>query len=297
MRFATCIVMALLCVACDEGATARGLMPWQPSIAHAAVTPEAVAPPAAPPACKPVGELDVLFIGNSYVILNDTPGVLAKMAEDAGVRMHVERSAMGGKAFDFHVKRAKTRTALAARPWDVVVLQSHSLDPLRNAKSFAADGTTLIERVRAIGAEPMLFETWPRKVGHNLYNYMDETGGSPDAMLEAVASAYATLGDATGTAVLPVGHAWATMVANHPAHDPYADDGAHPGSVGAYLSAAVLFTVLTERDPQGVVQPHDVSPEAAAAALRVAADTVKPPCTWAVTSKAEALGREGGAGG
>ena len=293
-------MLILLCVSCDERAVVRAPTTREAVEAvPAAAVPEPVAPPAVPalPACKPVGELDVLFIGNSYVILNDTPGVLAKMADDAGIRMHVERSAMGGKAFDFHVKRAKTRAALASRDWDVVILQSHSLDPLRNAKSFAADGTTLIERVREAGAEPLLFETWPRKVGHNLYNYMKETGGSPDAMLDAVAQAYHSLGASTDTVVVPVGHAWSTMIAEHSEHDPYADDGAHPGSVGAYLSAAVIFTLLTERDPQGVVQPHEVSPAAAAAALRVAADTIHPPCTWAPNSQAESRGRERSAGG
>lgn len=57
MRFATCIVLALLCVAYDGGATAGALMPWQLSIAHAAVGPERVVPVAAPRTCAPADEL------------------------------------------------------------------------------------------------------------------------------------------------------------------------------------------------------------------------------------------------
>lgn len=225
--------------------------------------------------------LQVLFVGNSYVIQSDTPGFLQAMSEDAGVGFHVERLARGGKDFAYHLGRRRTEQVLDERAWDVVFLQSHSLDPLRNPDGFASAGKALIDAVRAHDAQPWLFETWPRRVGHNLYNYMDEVGKTPREMLARVSERYAALGKDAGVPVAKVGTAWMRLVETHPEVRPYLKDGAHPAEAGAYLSAAVVFTYLTERDPRGVLEPHgSVDAPTAAALLEVAAEVVKPPCRW-----------------
>ncbi len=231
--------------------------------------------------CSPVEKLDVLFIGNSYVIQSDTPGLLQAMADDAGTSFHVERLATGGKDFEYHLERDKTRKVLASRDWDVVILQSHSLDSLRDPEGFAKAGAALVEMVREVDAEPLLFETWPRRAGHNLYNYMEEIGKTPAEMLKRVSARYAALGEETGAPVIPVGHAWKQLQDEHPEIRPYLDDGAHPAEAGAYLSAAVIFAELTERDPRGVLQPHGaVDAETAGVLHDVVVDVVEPPCAW-----------------
>jgi|GEM_PF-1858770 len=231
--------------------------------------------------CAPVEPLDVLFIGNSYVIQSDTPGLLQSMADDAGVDFHVERLAMGGKDFAFHLDRSKTKTVLGEQHWDVVILQSHSLDPLRNPDGFAEAGEALVDAVRAVGAQPWLFETWARRKGHNLYNYMTEVGKTPDEMQGRVTARYEALGEETGVPVAKVGTAWLKLAHEHPEVQPFLKDGAHPAEAGAYLSAAVLFSYLTERDPRGVVLPHGAVDASTAGVLaEVAAEVVEPPCTW-----------------
>ncbi len=232
--------------------------------------------------CAPVEPLDVLFIGNSYVIQSDTPGLLDAMAEDAGLEFHVERLASPGKNFEFHVGRSETRAKLEERSWDVALLQSHSLDPLRNPEGFAAAGTELVEAVRASSAQPWLFETWARREGHNLYGYMEPTvGATPAEMQSRVTARYEALGEATGVPVAKIGTAWLQLVQQHPEIRPHLEDGAHPAEAGAYLSAAVVFTHLTERDPRGVLQPHGaVDAEVAKVLQQIAADVVDPPCTW-----------------
>lgn len=283
--YATLATLALCgCVAREPP---PGIAAWSPALPllaepAAAVEPEkrAVADPE-PLACAPVEPLDVLFIGNSYVIQSDTPALLEAMAEDAGVVFHVERLAKGGKDFVYHLGRSQTTKKLAEREWDVVLLQSHSLDPLRTPDVFAKAGASLIEAVRASGAEPMLFETWPRRAGHNLYNYMEEVGKTPAEMLERVASEYAELGKQTGVRVAKVGTAWARLRREHPEVQPYLKDGAHPAEAGAYLNAAVLFSLLTERDPRPVLKPHGAVDAAEVAAIgAVATAVVEPPCVW-----------------
>ncbi len=269
---------ALGLVSCLGPEPTAQLTVWAPSgeeLAHAAPEP----PPQ--PSCAAVEPLDVLFFGNSYVIQSDTPGLLQAMADDAGVEFHVERLAQGGKNFEYHLGRKQTRKVLAQREWDVVFLQSHSLDPLRNADGFATAGGKLIEAVREVGAQPWLFETWARREGHNLYNYMDEVGKTPDEMQKRVTARYEALADEADVPLAKVGTAWRHLTVDHPEVKPYLKDGAHPAEAGAYLSAAVVFTYLTERDPRGVLAPHGAVDEKTASVLQgIAAEVVAPPCEW-----------------
>lgn len=248
-----------------------------PKLAEAA-SPE---PEPLPAACEPLSKLDVLFVGNSYMLLGDTPGYFAEMGKAVGLPMHVDRAAVGGKNFDFHVERRKTHDAISSRSWDVVVLQSHSLDPLRNLEGFKRSGAALIEEVQAQGAQAYLFETWARREGHNLYNYFKPTGGSPAAMLAAVSAEYKELGQAMNAEVVPVGTAWAELLRTSPELKPHLKDGAHPSELGAYLSAAVVFAALTQRAAGGRIGAlREVDAKTAVQLHAVAAKVVEPPCTW-----------------
>jgi uncharacterized protein YuzB (UPF0349 family) len=271
------VLLALGSISCLGPEPTAQLTVWAPSGEELAQA----APQPAEPACAAVEPLDVLFIGNSYVIQSDTPGLLQAMAEDAGVEFNVERLAQGGKNFEYHLERSRTHDVLEKGDWDVVFLQSHSLDPLRNTDGFAEAGEALIEEVREAGAEPWLFETWARREGHNLYNYMDEVGETPAEMQKRVTAQYEALADETNVPVAKVGTAWLELKQEHPEVKPYLKDGAHPAEAGAYLSAAVVFTHLTERDPRGVLQPHGAVDERTAGILQdIAAEVVSPPCQW-----------------
>ena len=276
-------LLAYFAPACATPEPTAPLSVWAFELeARAAAATPALPEPSATAQCAPVDPLDVLFIGNSYVMQSDTPGLLDAMARDAGIDFRVERLASGGKNFEFHLGRRQTKAKLSERAWDVVVLQSHSLDPLRNPEGFAAAGTKLVEAVRESGAQPWLFETWARREGHNLYGYMNATvGTTPAEMQSRVTARYEALGEATGTPVAKVGTAWLQLVQQNPEIRPHLKDGAHPAEAGAYLSAAVVFTHLTERDPRGVLQPHGaVDAEAAKVLQQIAFDVVSPPCTW-----------------
>jgi hypothetical protein len=229
--------------------------------------------------CEHPDELDVLFIGNSYTNMHDLPALLSELGTDAGIRIHAEKLATGGQNFDYHLDRKQTKAAIEDGDWDVVVLQSHSLDPLRNPEGFMRSGKRLAELVKAAGATPVLFQTWPRKAGHNLYNYFKPCGGAPDVMFERVAKAYEALSEATGAEVVEVGRAWVELGSCAPDLDPYANDAAHPGRIGAYLTANVFFAALTHVSPVGNVGPElKLSSNVAERVQAVAESVVHPPC-------------------
>jgi len=280
-------MLAVVTVACHaDGAAevARPVDSQAQAMASPAVQTRAAQPPPAKSVapkskCEPLTELDVLFIGNSYLNHHHLPQRLAQMGDDAGIRIGVDKVTMGGESFEYHVTHRKTGKLLRARDWDVVVLQSHSLDPLRNAEGFALAGAALGAKARAIGAEPVLFETWARRAGHNLYNYFEPTGGSPRAMQAKVSAAYAALGKGESMRVAPVGRAWLRAIQEHPEIDLFVKDGGHPGPAGAYLGACVVFSLLTDRAVVGGAEASEGLGEAEAVKLRqVAADIVQPHC-------------------
>lgn len=272
--------LVFACLAChaDAGRPIEAAPPAA-DVRPATQAPLAVEPDPTVEACPELADLEVLFIGNSYLNLHDLPLRLSQMGEDAGIRIGVDKVTMGGENFEYHLRRPKTTKLLRAREWDMVVLQSHSLDPLRNPEGFLSAGAELGVRVREQGAEPLLFETWPRRAGHNVYNYFKPAGGNPEAMQLAVSDRYAQLADAENMRVVPVGQAWSKVMQQHPEIDLFAKDGGHPSIAGAYLGACVVFSVLTQHSPVAGDDASRGVSEADAETLRaVASKVVNPRC-------------------
>ena len=260
---------------------ALGAAPGEAATAEAhdvsgAATVDAIATPGR--RCAPPEPVDVLFIGNSYLLMHRIEALVAALGDQAGVKLRTELLAMGGKNFEYHVARDETAEVLASREWDYVILQSHSLDTIRNREGFLVAGEGLVELVREAGAEPLLFETWARKADSSIYRF-GRAGYDPPQMHEMVHDGYAQLSRRTGAEVIDVGAAWLAFTEHVPDLDPYASDSNHPGKLGSYLSANVVFAALTDLTPVGNVETLlGLSDEAARLAQRQAADVVGPEC-------------------
>ena len=229
--------------------------------------------------CRSPKPLDVLFIGNSYMIMNQLPDLVAALGQHAGVELRTELLAMGGKNFEYHLARDKTAAKLAEREWDFVILQSHSLDTLRNRKGFLKAGAALVDMVREAGAEPLLFETWARKADARIYRF-GRYGYTPTEMQAKVHAGYAELSRRTGADVIDVGDAWMEMAERAPEIDLYASDNNHPGKPGSYLSANVVFAALTDLTPVDNVEPLlDLGETKSRTLQKQAAATIQPECS------------------
>lgn len=228
--------------------------------------------------CQAPEPLDVLFIGNSYMIMNQLPDLVAALGQHAGVELRTELLAMGGKNFEYHLARDKTAEKLAEREWDYVILQSHSLDTLRNREGFLEAGEALVDLVRESGAEPLLFETWARKADASIYRF-GKYGYTPGEMQARVHDGYAELSRRTGAKVIDVGKAWIAASSKLPEIDLYASDNNHPGKPGSYLAANVVFAELTDLTPVDNVEPLLELDAAESRVLqKQAAATVQPEC-------------------
>ena len=109
----------------------------------------------------------VLFIGNSFSYYNQ------------GIQTHIEALAKMTAKWQPGQYRLRLSTLSGAgmyehqinhlllpgkQPWDLVVLQGHSQEPINQyAKAFVDNTKRLSRDIRASGAQPALFMTWAYK--------------------------------------------------------------------------------------------------------------------------------------
>ena len=118
-------------------------------------------------------ELSVLFIGNSYTYYNSLWTIFRGLASKAGYKVTVSSITSGGYTLekfadpdDEHGKKvAEALDPKNAGKYDFVVLQEQSKRPaLDGGRARFYNATReLCEKIRAIGAEPILYSTWARK--------------------------------------------------------------------------------------------------------------------------------------
>jgi hypothetical protein len=180
----------------------------------------------------------VLFIGNSYLYMEDITGIVQALADSAkGDRLAVQTIAGPDMALIDHWNGGDARDAIGKRSWEWVVLQQGpssvevNRDTLRLAtKLFAND------MVR-VGARPALFSAWPTAARRQDFD-------------RAIESYTVAAADVNGI-LLPVAAAWLAAWRRNANIQLYSD-GLHPSVAGAYLSSLVVYSRLLGKTPVGL---------------------------------------------
>jgi hypothetical protein len=207
----------------------------------------------------------VLFLGNSY-----TDGIQATF------RQVVSTSPYTNSVFDFRwgggvtldklIRNGRAFRCIEQEKWDYVVLQEQSLTPAilgRPRESFYQSVDTLVEKIRGIGAEPILYMTWGRRDG-----FEGNTVSLPDfeAMQAKLSEAYRHAAKKHGIALAPVGEAWAEVRKKDPTLGLklYQKDGSHPSQKGSFVATCVFLRVLFDDSLEQVALPEGMSEQESA---------------------------------
>ncbi len=251
------------------------------------------------------GAHEVLFVGNSYIFVNDVPAQYRALAAPSEVRS--ESTVTGGYRLAQHAVDARTdgtplgrwlRTGTAEETnFDVVILQEQSQIggfPEGNAErmSSLAGASMLAALARAKDIDVVLYLTWGRERGDemNPVLFADFT-----AMQDRLDAGYRTMAaqlraEGSRVRIAPVGaafrvvHARASIDGADPTTEGsafdalYDADGSHPSAQGAYLAASVILATITGQDPRTLTDPAALDP---AMTLRDAASTALQDATWA----------------
>jgi hypothetical protein len=176
----------------------------------------------------------VLFIGNSVVGGGDFATRLARIAEATGRRVSVEAVATNGFSLADHAKDEGTRQALR-RGFDVVVMQQDA-PALEHRENFIGDVKHLAEAVRAAGAKPALFMTWPR-------------ADRPQAFRDTIA-VHRAAAEASGSVLVPAAEAWLRALGEDKRLKLYSGEGAQAAALGTDLAVITTFFALFPAGPQ-----------------------------------------------
>lgn len=224
----------------------------------------------------------ILFIGNSYTYYNDMPSALfAPMAEAEGYDVSVDAITKGAHTLAKFADPtdeygARVEAALTGEvKYDFVILQEQSVRPAGEGhEAFYAAVRNLAARIRATGAEPVLYATWGRKTGSStLATY----GWTNESMTYLLAAGYEAIGKELSIPVIHVGLAFRDVYTNVGEIELYNPDLSHPSYAGSYLAAAALFGGIFGVKPSETAYKGGLTAQAAqillAAAERAVYDT------------------------
>ncbi len=219
--------------------------------------------------------LRILFIGNSYTHFHQLRNVVRRVIQSAepGVIVHTQEVTHSGWDLWRHWRSGIARRRLGSAHFTHVVLQGHSLAPLRDRDRLRMTDAAhrFSDLITRSGAEAVLYETWARRSGNRVYRRGETT--SPSDMQDRIDRAYATIASETGATIAPVGDTFRRIASVLPEGDLYSHDGSHPSELGTFIAAATLATRIAGIAPHEITyRPYEVTREQFEAVRRTLAE-------------------------
>lgn len=203
----------------------------------------------------------VLFVGNSFTYVNDMPGMLKALAVANGKELSVEESTCAGCSLARHARNTRTRKAIAAKDWSVIVFQGQSLEPIDAKEKMILKGKELA--ALSEDSKLMVYLTWAyqtegRFVENSRRSSMrsftsEELKHVYENMQKLLYDGYFELAAEINGEVVAVGSAWEQVNKRYPSMNLYSEDEFHPSKIGSYLAAMVFYKALYGTSPKNFV--------------------------------------------
>ena len=221
----------------------------------------------------------VLFIGNSYTLVNNLPQITANIASNMRDELIFSTSAIASYSLQLHSANSATLNMIRQGGWDYVVLQEYSQYPSEplawvevNVYPYAQYLDNEINTYNS-AAETMFYMTWGRKDGD-----ADRCSRLPAVctyigMDDLTRERYMYMAQTNQAVVSPVGAVWRYIRENYPSIELYQSDGSHPSAAGSYAAACCFYTAIYRKDPGLITYNYTLDP-ADAVKIRTAAKMV-----------------------
>lgn len=236
--------------------------------------------------------LRALFIGNSYMGVNNLPQMVQGLSSSLGDVLIYDSNTPGGQTFQMQANNAVNYQKMAAQEWDYIILQGQSQEPSFpyaqvNSQSLPY-AVQLADSAKAIQpcSQVNYFMTWGRQNGDPQWDSINTF----DKMNGRLRDAYLRIADSASAAVSPVGVAWKHVRDNHPNINLYQQDGSHPSLEGSYLAACVFYTSLFHKSSVASNYNPGIDPNTATILQAVASTVVLDSLiTWKLIHKDSTL--------
>ena len=186
----------------------------------------------------------VLFVGNSFTLQHDVPGLVAQRAAAEGVALQAATAAANGARLIESLRVAPFRAVLK-KGWDVLVFQGFSTMVLRAPDRWAAAYAMRQMAHDAGTSAVLLFPTWALPAAHRVYREgggrLSATPVDRDDFARRITLFYSALAQSEGWERAPV-----TEALHEDINLYTGPDGHHLNTAGAERVADVLWGSLRD---------------------------------------------------
>jgi len=180
-------------------------------------------------------DVSILFVGNSHTSMHDLPNLVCRMIQFRHPGKKVYSHVIGVSFLEDVARNPACKGELETREWKYVVLQAQKISVSGRADYSRKEGIEFAKLAKARGATVVFFSEW------GLKNVADNGPRHEKIYTEMARAAEAT--------VAPIGRAWERALSQRPEMALHDLDGNHQSSLGAFLTACVLFGRLTGESP------------------------------------------------
>ena len=222
----------------------------------------------------------ILFVGNSYIYVNNLPLVLYNLALSNGDTIIYDSSAPGGYTLLQHTTNATTLSKINAQNWDYVVLQEQSQKPSFPPSQVQAEtypyATQLNDLILANDSctETVFYMTWGRKYGDASNCAFYPPLCTFEGMQARLRQSYLEMADDNQAIASPVGEAFKYSRMADSTINLYSTDNSHPSVAGTYLAACTFYATIFETSPVGLSYTAGLNTAQAAFLQQIAYQTV-----------------------
>ena len=219
----------------------------------------------------------ILFVGNDYTLSNYMIYMVQAFAKNdpsSSFQLEVTAHAAPGVSLAQLWNNPATKDVLTNTTWDYVVLQPHNMWA-------SSDGSVYLTRqaisvwssqVKALGAQPVLFMTWPLEASHSSYTNPDLPKLKNYKNMHRLIKGYSkALSNKYGMFTVPVGDYWMYAITGNSKLKFYAPDRSTPTLEGSYLTALVFYKMLIDSTLDDIAYlPEGMTPETQAELISIA---------------------------
>jgi len=200
---------------------------------------------------------NILFLGNSYIYVNDLPNTIEALANSLGDSVTHDQNTPGGCTMQGHSTNATSLGKIAIGGWDFVIIQSQSQEPSFPPAQVASDVYPYAEIIcdsiisADVCAEPLFFMTWGRKNGDAANCPFYPPICTYEGMQQRLRESYSEMANDNDASVAPVGAVWKQVRDSLPSLELYSPDESHPSVAGTYVAACTFYAAIWRKSPVG----------------------------------------------
>jgi hypothetical protein len=201
----------------------------------------------------------ILFIGNSFTYYNSLHTLVKGFLSAANMPVYTYEYAQPGisvgdtiQGNQNHMNNPLVYTLIRNTDWDFVLLQDRQSRFIQDSGVFPQESLVIEGHLRIRDSlhyyHPCAKMLW--FAGWGLKNGQAPQWPTGISMIDHIAVNYRVLNDTAKDVIAPIGLAWKSTILNNPEIELWDPDWEHPSLAGSFLTAAVVYGVVSQGNLQ-----------------------------------------------